>query len=937
MASGSVPDQPTESDGLFAGFLTVAVWRVPILFLRSLHPGYIPSGTQPPAQPDDGPAFTFGSPDGQDSSFFQGVELAARLVSPYTVLPAEVRTMLEGIVTFSAATRFRDLLGAFGATEDSPPTESRADISEDGSLTNDKDRKKKKPQQTPQRTSPPATASVGLGQLPKAAVALGALSSLSAAAAASPSGSRTEGPIINVTDAKTLRKIGLKRYSEDYPLNGIYRQIADIYINVTHRFRSIGSEKRPFTGEYDGQNRSIYGLDHCLVKNLKGKVRRLRFIDPNIKRRGGGTAPIGVAACKMSDAKAEIRDIYVEGSDLDGNKARAGIAVGIVDRGTVNGTTAVNCKVITFNDAGIGAGRVDKGSVVDTSATGCTVETSGGSAGIGAGHESSSSVVRTKAVNCTVESAGSFGSAGIGVGLGTAVDTTAMNCNVKSSGSYVSAGIGVGNGDATDTTATNCKVTTNGEGNNAGIGSGDGGTADNTIAKNCTVETYGIEGNAGIGVGGGIAADTTAINCWVKTYGNSSNVGIGVGKGAAADTLAISCTVENHGSYGGSAGIGVGRGAAVNTTAINCTVETSGVSSLAGIGAGVSTPPVGTGEPHRVANTMSFNSKVKNSGALGFAGIGSGHIGNVVNTKAVNSTVESSQAGFANIRGGLNPTICEVRVNDRLQRDTIRDCSYLLDNFCEAVDPPLVKPNCQPSDCYFEALTGDSVAGLELCPAAPEAIPTTGSQVTASAQTSTPEAMTASAHTLTSSSTPPTVTHQMSEVTNVYTLSKIGTDHESPEPKTIPTTTSPHTATSRPTPPATVVPTTAAPVPTASNTTMSFPGATMTLPTSAAPLVTTLSTGAIAGIAAAASFVLAGVVGGYIYRHCCRRSSPDAAGDWQELVAVNKAGQAQEAVDQPMMLLEEPGDKGGHQHGHIYEEIDIYNPRRMRTARAPDY
>ncbi|MBO9481269.1 LDL receptor domain-containing protein [Salinisphaera sp. G21_0] len=183
IASGSVPDKPTENGGLFAGFLKVVVWGGPILFLRSLHPGYIPPGTEPSVQPDEGPAFTFGSPDGQDSSFFQGVELGARLVSPYTVLPAETRTMLEGIVTFSAATRLRYLLGAFGATKGSPPEQSRADSPVDGSPTNDKGRKKKTPQQVRQRTSPPAIASVRTGLLPKAAVALGALSGLTAAGA----------------------------------------------------------------------------------------------------------------------------------------------------------------------------------------------------------------------------------------------------------------------------------------------------------------------------------------------------------------------------------------------------------------------------------------------------------------------------------------------------------------------------------------------------------------------------------------------------------------------------------------------------------------------------------------------------------------------------------------------------------------------------------
>ncbi|WP_206680854.1 hypothetical protein, partial [Endozoicomonas acroporae] len=72
--------------------------------------------------------------------------------------------------------------------------------------------------------------------------------------------------------------------------------------------------------------------------------------------------------------------------------------------------------------------------------------------------------------------------------------------------------------------------------------------------------------------------------------------------------------------------------------------------------------------------------------------------------------------------------------------------------------------------------------------------------------------------------------------------------------------------------------------------------ATMTLPT-------TLSTGAVAGIAlGAAAFVVAGVVAGrYIYRHYYRGSSPAAAGDPQELVAINTVGQAQKARTQPMI------------------------------------
>ncbi|WP_163373261.1 hypothetical protein [Endozoicomonas acroporae] len=263
------------------------------------------------------PAFTFGSPGGKGGSFFEGVELAARLVSPYTVLPAEIGTMLEGFITLSSAARLRDL---FGATKGSPPGQSQADSPVDGSPTNDKGRKKKKPQQTPQRTSPPATASVGIGQLPKAAVALGALSGLTAAAAASPSGNKTEGPIINVTDATILGKIGRH---PDYPLNGTYRQTADI--DGSQLNQSIGSKTDPFTGEYDGQYRTISNLSDCFVDTLNGSISHLRFTGANID----STEVTGLAACVV-DINGTVSGIWAKDVRIltNGNRKYAGIGGG---------------------------------------------------------------------------------------------------------------------------------------------------------------------------------------------------------------------------------------------------------------------------------------------------------------------------------------------------------------------------------------------------------------------------------------------------------------------------------------------------------------------------------------------------------------------------------------------------------------------------------
>uniref|UniRef100_UPI0019D550DF hypothetical protein n=1 Tax=Endozoicomonas acroporae TaxID=1701104 RepID=UPI0019D550DF len=88
--------------------------------------------------------------------------------------------------------------------------------------------------------------------------------------------------------------------------------------------------------------------------------------------------------------------------------------------------------------------------------------------------------------------------------------------------------------------------------------------------------------------------------------------------------------------------------------------------------------------------------------------------------------------------------------------------------------------------------------------------------------------------------------------------------------------------------------------------------ATMTLPTTVASSAATLSTGAIGRIAlGTAAFVVAGVVlGRYIYRRYCCGSSPAAAGDPQELVAINTVGQAQKARTQPTIkeAREKPAD-----------------------------
>uniref|UniRef100_UPI002147E3FE hypothetical protein n=1 Tax=Endozoicomonas sp. ONNA2 TaxID=2828741 RepID=UPI002147E3FE len=175
-----------------------------------------------------------------------------------------------------------------------------------------------------------------------------------------------------------------------------------------------------------------------------------------------------------------------------------------------------------------------------------------------------------------------------------------------------------------------------------------------------------------------------AINCtvstsyklppgYIKRAFNAGNAGIGAGinEGNVANTTAFNCTVTTVGIIGGkkgdtNAGIGAGKntGMVTKTTAVNCDVQTFDKHSLAGIGAG-------------------------------------NNEGSVARTTVINSNVTSP--GKADIMGGVDPYVCNVRVKDILQNNTDQmKCSELLKtDFCKNVDPRLAKPDCQAPDTLY--------------------------------------------------------------------------------------------------------------------------------------------------------------------------------------------------------------------------------------------
>ncbi|WP_422462932.1 hypothetical protein [Endozoicomonas sp. ALB115] len=494
---------------------------------------------------------------------------------------------------------------------------------------------------------------------------------------------------IQINDTKTLGRIGR---DPCYPLNGTYQQTADIV--ATRDFQSIGSDTDPFTGQYDGQCRTISDLPDCLVDTLKGSISHL----------------------------------HLTGANIINSRKVTGLAACVVDiNGTVSGVRAGNARVSTWGYrtyAGIGGGEV-KGTVANITAVDSTVETSGerGYAGIGGGMVHDGGVV---------------------------ANTTAVDSRVETSGERAYTGIGGGwvSGMVANTTAVNSKVKTNkGQLARAGIGGGlvtDGAKVANTRAVNSTVETSGEGADAGIGGGwvnrNATVANTTAVNSRVETSGKGAYAGIGGGQvtqnAKVANTTAVNSTVETSGKSG-CAGIGGGavfnQGTVNYTTAVDSTVKTSGKKAYAGIGLGQ------VGDRATVAHTTAVNSRVETSGDDAHAGIGVGAVfdqGTVANTTAVNSTVKTSgedtNARIAVGGQGSGTTVANTTaVNSYviMKKDFGPESNEQL--FCQKADPRVLTDNCASGTEFPDVL--DFSYG-DVCPVNAAKVSTTALASTATTE-----------------------------------------------------------------------------------------------------------------------------------------------------------------------------------------------------------
>ncbi|USE37148.1 hypothetical protein [Endozoicomonas sp. SCSIO W0465] len=255
----------------------------------------------------------------------------------------------------------------------------------------------------------------------------------------------------------------------------------------------------------------------------------------------------------------------------------------------------------------------------------------------------------------------------------------------------------------------NSSVSTSGHFSRAGIGAGVmAGQIERLTVTDSQVETRGISSHAGVG-GGKVDGDIqhlTVLESNISTHQNRSHAGIGGGvvTGNINDITVVKSRVNVRG-YEANAGIGGGRvgynsirgysrGSVNNLVARDSHVRTEGNgTSAAGIGGGW--------VRQRVNGTTAINCSVSAVGVRvdDGAAIGAGYsTGKVINTRAVDCTVTTKTGQHAGIAigagsGAINGDFRSLnsRVNGKLENIG----NLTMPGLCGTADPRFVTDDCQ--------------------------------------------------------------------------------------------------------------------------------------------------------------------------------------------------------------------------------------------------
>ena len=815
-----------------------------ISFFKALHPDYA-SGSLQMELPT-----LCADPSGKGChSALERTELAARMVCACAGLPVDVVSCIGGAANISAVVRW---VGSHLAGADSV-------VSRDDNSHSQAHKK--------QRHVKACSA--------KTAIGLSAASCLGVVGAAPVP---DHGQWIEVNNSSVLDKIGR---DPAYPLNGSYRQHADI--DASDLSGPIGSESQPFVGEYDGGCHSIDKLKHCFIQKLdgNGRIVNVRIVRGEIY----SLEKAGLVACELS-GRAALGNIRVEHSEVltDGNRAPAGLGVGVVSRYApvnINGFSAFNC----------------------STRTGKRESHAGGIAGVAYGTIDNSRLERTM-----VETLGEGSNAGgvAGEAYGTLNNTVIIDGTIFTYRSEANAGGGAGvaasgaNIDNTVLVATD--LTADGFVSRAGGGAGmvkSKATVANTLLINSTLRAKGIAGAAAGGGGGvhGTVNDTTMIGGGVETDGRSALAAVGAGevypRGKVFRTTGQRVLVRTVGRNSEAAvGAGLVDGVVEGVVCFGSNVETTNSYSDAGIGAG---RLVGS-----VVGVVAYDCRVGADGYRSDAGFGSGSISSWPKGRLRNLTVmygrayASGRGASAIINGGNSPFVCSSSVGDKYKsppccnNSTEKPCLPIPEDACKLADRRVLTRDCQPvAPPYYDAEKGYDV----VCPALPTpgagglkintlsstisvSTPTTdASTTTTSVSTPTTDALT------TTTSVPTPTTDALTTTTSVSTpTTDASTTTTSASTPTTPIATTPETTSQAfyilTTPTLPVANATSVATVNMTNSTMPF----LIPATAPVPLVlkapAAMSTGALAGgiVAGVVAVGLVGVAGFAFYRYCHKQN-----------------------------------------------------------------
>ena len=648
-----------------------------VSFFKSIHPGYVSDSSGGQMEHS---GFCADSSDRQDRSPAQRAELAARVICAYAGLPPGVVSFVDTLANISAVARW---------VSDKCTEPVVGNGHEEHSAVGRKQRKKQHLGTTCGRPV----------QLPKAAVALGALSCLDAVGA-------REQHWIEVDDVGVLSKIGR---DPAYPLDGRYRQMADI--NAGSLTRPIGNESRPFVGEYDGRCKVIRELGHCFVQKLDGNGRLYDLIFFNANVVSG--KPAGVVACRVS-GRAALERILVDKGNVTttGRNAPAGLAAGVAGNGTgIDGFKVVGPAMVktegTNSHAGLVVGEAhgivnNSWSVDGEVVTNQKLSQAGSVAGVASGVINNTMNIRTRVMTISKEA-----SAGGGAGhalAGAVIDNTVLLSGI---------------------------LATDGRESCVGGGAGrveKGATVTNTLLVNTSLGTFGSEADAGAGAGClyGVVTRTTMVDGRVSAFeGAGADAAVGAGQvhpsGRVSKTTSRNVAIKAWGDHSG-AGVGAGKteGTVRQTLCFESKISAKGRFAGAAVGAGLITTGIGS-----VDEVVSRSCNISTSHDISRAGFGAGtDVAAARQVMVVYSTAGGGQIG-GNISGfdpfsfacGTSfgvyeaPPCCDKYTNS--------SCLHIPDALCNYSDQRVLTAQCNPLPLSF--VNSGKVEGL-VCPSVMEPI-----------------------------------------------------------------------------------------------------------------------------------------------------------------------------------------------------------------------